>query len=62
MTGASLDHAFPPGSYTLAPVADTSGRFEDFGPFVASMNDHGVVAFQATSKGGASGVYIAAGD
>ena len=60
MSGGTLD-AFPAGSYTLFPVADNGELFEDFGPYVASISDSGVVAFQATSKGGGSGVFTAAG-
>lgn len=59
--GINVEHAFQSGSYTLVPVADTGDRFGDFTPYVASLNNRGVVAFQATLKGGGSGVYTAAG-
>ena len=48
-------------SYDLVPVADTSGDFEDFAPYVASVNNDGVVAFQATLGDGASGVFAGSG-
>ena len=53
------------GSYTLVPLADTADvadRFAGFEPYVASINDAGVVAFQATLTGGGSGVFSAAAD
>ncbi len=53
--------SFHAGSYTLSPIAETSERFRDFMPFVASVNNNGVVAFQATLLGGGSGVYIGDG-
>ena len=49
------------GSYTLTRIADTSDRFADFAPYVASVNDHGVVAFQATTRDGGSGVFAGSG-
>ena len=33
--------------YRLKPVAETGDRFCDFAPYVASINDRGLVAFQA---------------
>jgi hypothetical protein len=45
------------GSYDLTPIAETSGRFVDFAPYVSAINDRGVVAFQATGSRGGSGVY-----
>ncbi|MCI0380900.1 MAG: hypothetical protein L0215_25230 [Gemmataceae bacterium] len=53
--------SFQAGSYTLLPIADTSGRFCDFMPYVVSVNNDGVVAFQATLRGGGSGVYTGDG-
>lgn len=47
--------------YELTPIADLSGGFEDFAPFVPSINDHGSVAFQARLQGGSSGVFIGTG-
>jgi hypothetical protein len=47
-------------SYTLSVIAETGERFSDFAPYVASVNDHGIVAFQATDRDGTSGAY--AGD
>ncbi len=52
---------FRAASYALTPIAKTGGRFTDFMPYVASINDHGVVAFQATLRGGGSGVYAGSG-
>lgn len=49
------------GAYTLTPIADTNDRFIDFAPYVASINNDGVVAFQAALRGGGSGVYTGSG-
>jgi hypothetical protein len=49
------------GPYRLTPIADTSDRFADFAPYVASVNNHGVVAFQAALRGGGSGVFSGTG-
>lgn len=45
----------------MAKVAESGERFRDFGPFVPSINDAGVVAFQATLAGGESGVFVCDG-
>jgi hypothetical protein len=47
--------------YTLRPVATNDGRFVDFAPYVASINDDGIVAFQATLSDGHSGVFTTDG-
>ncbi|WP_374566189.1 choice-of-anchor tandem repeat NxxGxxAF-containing protein [Ideonella sp.] len=47
--------------YTLTTIASTGDRFTDFAPYVASINDAGVVAFQATLAGGHSGVFTGGG-
>ncbi len=52
---------FRPGPYAVTPIADTSGRFADFAPYVPAVNDRGVVAFQAAVRAGGSGVYAASG-
>lgn len=52
---------FRSGSYSLSPVAETGTRFADFTPYVASIDDAGNVAFQATLQEGGSGVYMADG-
>jgi hypothetical protein len=52
---------FHHGAYTLTRIADASDRFRDFMPYVASVNDAGVVAFQATLRVGGSGAYTAEG-
>lgn len=44
-------------SHALAVIAATGDRFSDFAPYVASINDAGVVAFQATLAAGGSGAY-----
>lgn len=59
--GITVKHLFRTGSYTLTPIADTSDRFTDFRPYAVSLNNHGVVAFQATVRGGDSGVYTGSG-
>jgi len=59
--GITVKHLFHTGSYTLTPIADTSDRFTDFMPYAVSLNNHGVVAFQATVRGGDSGVYTGSG-
>lgn len=52
---------FRTGSYALVPIASTGDRFSDFAPYVASVNDAGIVAFQATLRDGGSGIYVGAG-
>ena len=47
-----------PCRFEITPIADTSGEFHDFAPFVPAVNDAGTVAFQATLLGGMSGVFI----
>ena len=59
--GINVNHSFRTGSRSLAPVADTGDRFSDFRPYVASINNAGVVAFQATLRDGGSGVYTGTG-
>jgi hypothetical protein len=44
----------------LVPIAATGDRFTDFAPCVATVDDDGLVAFQAALAGGGSGVF--AGD
>lgn len=50
-----------PGRYVLSIVAETGEQFADFQPYVGSINDEGVVAFQATLRAGGSGVYAGSG-
>lgn len=45
------------GPCTLTPVAETGDRFGDFAPYVASIDDRGIVAFQAALRGGRTGVF-----
>jgi len=47
--------------YALVPVATNDGRFVDFAPYVAAINDDGIVAFQATLGDGHSGVFTSDG-
>ena len=56
-----MKHRFRSGSRDLVPIAETGDRFVDFMPYVASLNDRGVVAFQATLADGRSGVYRGTG-
>lgn len=52
---------FARARYRLTPIAATDGRFLDFAPYVASINDDGLVAFQAALHGGGSGVFTGDG-
>jgi hypothetical protein len=56
-----MEQLFDSRSYTLTPIADTSDRFTDFMPYAVSLNNQGVVAFQAMMRGDASGVYTGSG-
>lgn len=47
--------------YTLTTTASNGGRFTGFAPYVPSINDKGIVAFQATLEGGHSGVFTSDG-
>ena len=47
--------------YALSPIAENNGRFVDFSPYVASINDDGAVAFQATLANGHSGIFTSDG-
>src|SRR5262249_46986426 len=40
---------------------DTTRGFDDFSPYVASLNSEGTVAFQASLKGGGSGIFTGTG-
>jgi hypothetical protein len=42
-------------------IATTGDRFSDFAPYVASVNDAGIVAFQAALEGGGTGVFTGSG-
>src|SRR5262249_1239250 len=48
-------------SYTFTTIADTTRGFDDFSPYVASLNSEGTVAFQASLKGGGSGIFTGTG-
>jgi len=45
----------------MTVIATTGSRFSDFAPYVASVNDAGIVAFQATLEGGGTGVFMGSG-
>jgi hypothetical protein len=47
--------------YRWTAIATHEGRFVDFAPYVASINDAGTVAFQATLADGHSGVFTGDG-
>ncbi len=47
--------------FSLTVVATTGKRFGEFAPYVASINDEGIVAFQSTLRDGGSGVFAGAG-
>ena len=47
--------------FTLTPLAMNEDRFTDFAPYVPAIDDHGVVAFQATLRDGNSGVFTSDG-
>ncbi len=54
MSGA--EHKLP-----MTVIATTGDRFSAFAPYVASVNDAGVVAFQAALHGGITGVFTGDG-
>jgi hypothetical protein len=47
--------------FSLTVIASTGERFRDFGPYVASVNERGIVAFQAALRGGGTGVFTGNG-
>jgi len=47
--------------FSLTVIATTGERFSAFAPYVASVNDAGTVAFQATLPDGGSGVFTGDG-
>jgi hypothetical protein len=52
-----------PGDLPFSPtvIATTGERFSGFAPYAASVNDAGMVAFQATLRAGGSGVFTGSG-
>ena len=56
-----MTEPFQRTSYTLSTIAETGEQFSDFAPYVASIDDRGVVAFQATLQDGGSGVFTGDG-
>src|SRR5438876_192058 len=43
-------------------IATTEEQFSDFAPYVAAVNDLGMVAFQAALRDGGSGVFTGSGE
>ncbi len=50
-----------PDRLALTTITRSGDRFVDFSPYVASVDDRGVVAFQAELAGGGSGVFAGSG-
>jgi len=48
--------------FSRTVIATTGERFSDFAPYVASVNDAGIVAFQAELRAGGTGVFIGDGE
>src|SRR5437870_10900620 len=48
--------------FSLTVIATTGERFSDFAPYVASVNDAGIVAFQAALRAGGTGVFTGSGE
>jgi hypothetical protein len=48
--------------FSLTVIASTGDRFADFAPYVASVNEAGVVAFQAALSDGSMSVFVGSGD
>ena len=48
---------FAAGPYHLSVIAETGDRFADFAPYVAAIDDGGVVVFSAALTTGGSGVF-----
>ena len=43
--------------YEFTIIAETADRFIDFSPYVASINNNGIISFQAESANGITGIY-----
>ena len=56
-----MTEPFQRTSYTFSTIAETGEQFSDFAPYVASIDDRGVVAFQTTLQDGGSGVFTGDG-
>ena len=50
-----------PHAYSLTTIAESGQRFRDFRPYVAAINDDGLVAFQATLARGETGIFVGRG-
>jgi hypothetical protein len=50
-----------PSAFEFTLIAEIGERFCDFAPYVPSVNDAGVVAFQAALPSGGSGVFTGEG-
>src|SRR5688572_29699639 len=57
-----MNLSFPSTAFKLTLIATTGERFADFGPYVASVNYDGVVAFAASLTNGGSGAYLGDGE
>ena len=47
--------------FSRTVIATTGDRFDDFSPYVASVNEAGTVAFQALLRRGGTGVFVGSG-
>lgn len=47
--------------YSLIPIAQSGDRFTSFAPYVPSINNRGIIAFQATTSNGGSGIFTSDG-
>jgi hypothetical protein len=48
--------------FSRTVIATTGERFSDFAPYVASVNDAGIVAFQAELRTGGTRVFTGNGE
>lgn len=56
-----MSHWLGTRSFKLDLIAETGDRFEDFSPYVPSLNDDGLVAFAAKLAGAGTGVFTGDG-
>lgn len=50
-----------PADPAFTPIAETGGNLADFGPYVAAINDAGIVAFRAQRPDGHTGLFLGDG-
>ena len=60
--GQLVPFSLAPSPYHLEVIADNRRRFRDFRPYVAAVDERGLVAFQAQLEDGSSGVFAGQGD